>query len=179
VPDFWSLGIRFDSMKKLLHFVLPLLAFALSGCALSHHRPEIEFPDSGRAILHFKDSPLVARGLPYIEASIHGEEGTFIIDTGANAPYLTMNAVRRCRLSFSDTETKKADIYHGKGVPMKVTRDVKIVIAKRLSIHWSKAVVDPREDAYFGSYFGLLDYHTLKAMHAVIDMDAKTITISR
>ena len=166
-------------MKRPVILVLPLLALVLSGCALTHHRPEIEFPESGRAILHFDDSPLVARGLPYIEASINGEKGTFIIDSGSNAPYLTMTAVRRCHLSLSDTETKKVDIYHGKNVPMRLARDVKIEIAHRLSIQWSKAIVDPREDAYFGSYFGLLDYHTLRAMHAVIDMDARTITISR
>lgn len=163
------------SVRQFTSLVLAILALTVSGCALTHHHPKIEFPESGRAILHFSDHPMTANGLPFIESSINGVRGTFIIDTGANAPYLTMTAVRRCHLSLSDSKRKTVDMYYASGVEMKVAEDVMVTIAPRLSFRWSKAVVDPRDD----SYFGLLDYHTLKAMHAVIDMDAKTITISR
>jgi len=162
-------------IKQLVVFTLSVLALAVSGCALTHHHPTIEFPESGRATLHFEDGPLTANGLPFIEASINGVKGTFIIDTGANAPYLTMTAARRCHLSLADNKTKRVDMYYAQSVPMKVAEDVTVVVAPRLTIHWSKAVVDPREE----SWFGLLDYHTLRAMHAVIDMNEKTITISR
>jgi hypothetical protein len=169
------LAVMLACIKKLIVFAPPILALTVSGCALTHHHPKIQFPESGRAVLHFQDSPLAARGLPYIEASINGVRGVFIIDTGANAPYLTMTTARRCHLSLADAKTKNIDMYYAQSVPMKVAEDVTIVVAPGLSIRWSKAVVDPRDD----SYFGLLDYHTLRAMHAVIDMDAKTITISR
>ena len=126
--------------------------------------------------MHYEDGPLRARGLPCVEASINGVKGIFIVDTGANTPYLTKTGADRCHLVTSAKVVKKVDMFYAPKAGMKEAKNVTIEFGDSgVKIKWSKAIVDDRKDPWFG----LIDYHTLKAMHAVIDTNEKTIRISR
>lgn len=152
-----------------------ILALGSTGCSLTTHPPKIQFLESGRATWHLQHESPLAGGRPILEGGINGVNGPFIIDTGANVPHLTMTAVRRCHLSLSPGKTTYVDVNYAGRVTMKVVEDVTLVIHPRITVRWSIAVVDPVER----SYFGLIDYQTLKAMHAVIDIAGKTITVSQ
>jgi hypothetical protein len=52
----FCLAVMVACINKPIAIVLLILALAVSGYALTRHHPRIEFPESGRAMLHFEDS---------------------------------------------------------------------------------------------------------------------------
>ena len=123
--------------------------------------------------LRYNDGPQ-CHGLPYIEGSLNGVRGAFVIDTGANEPVLTMTAVRRCGISFSENTSGAVDTDAGV-ISVKRVRGATVELAPGVTVHWSNVYVDPRDYPWLG----LIDYKTLKACHATVNSSDKTITICR
>jgi len=155
--------------------VLLPLSFALAGCA-RFSAPYVELRATNTIKIRYSDSYGLARfrDHPIIEASINGVIGPFVIDTGATIPILNMTAVRRCGISVSAGPVKTGDFW-GDQVGMKLATNVSLQLAPGLVVHWPKVLVHPGEDVTFGT----LDYGTLRAGHAVIDTNQKTITMTR
>ena len=100
--------------------------------------------------------------------------GPFVIDTGTTIPILTMTGARRCGISPSLQPAPKGDTW-GSEIDMKMATNVSLQLAPGFIVHWPKVLVHPGEDVTFGT----LDYGTLKAGHAVIDIKQKTITMTK
>ena len=154
-----------------------LVSFAVTGC-VSGPRPSVRLCIEGanQVTIPYTDAYGVLRyeGHPTIEVSINSVTGRFIIDTGATVPILNMTAVRRCGIQLSSEPAKTEDFW-GDKVGMKLATNITVRLAPNFTVHWPKVLVHPGDDAYFG----ILDYGTLKAGHAVMDMKQKTITITR
>jgi hypothetical protein len=58
---------------------------------------------------------------------------------------------------------------------MKLATNVAVELSPSLTIHWPKVLVHPGEEVFFG----IIDYGTLKAGHAVIDVNQRTIRMTR
>jgi predicted aspartyl protease len=115
-------------------------------------------------------------GRPVIEGSINGVRGEFLIDTGANEPVLTMKAVRQCGLPLSSGTRSEA--FLGDDRPKQFR-----IVKGNVTIEIDGAAIslgNPSVVSGLGSenWFGLIDYHTLKACHAVINVKEKSFTIS-
>ena len=72
------------------------------------------------------------------------------------------------------TPALKADTW-GLEIDMKMATNVSLQLAPGFVVHWPKVLVHPGEDVTFGT----LDYGTLKAGNAVIDVQQKTVTMSK
>ena len=132
----------------------------------------------GSVVLSFEESPMQVGGLPTLKASINGVGGNFVIDTGAGVPILTRVAAERCNVTLRpERETQKVDILGGI-TPMRIARNVTIEFSPHFKVHYSMVYVDASESRDW-PWFGIIDYQTLKAANAVIDVSRKTITFSR
>jgi len=151
------------------------VSFAFLGCA-RFPSPRVELRGTNTITIRYSDNYGLARFAqhPIIEASINGVTGPFVIDTGATIPMLTMTGARRCGISPSLKPAAKADTW-GLQIDMKMATNVWLQFAPGFVVHWPKVLVHPEEDVTFG----ILDYGTLKAGHAVIDVNQKTITMTK
>ena len=113
-------------------------------------------------------------GHPAVEASINGVTGHFIIDTGATIPMLTMTGAQRCGVPLVPATKESVPFWDGKA-DVRVATNVTVTLGRTLTVHWPKVVVHPGFDVYFG----IIDYGTLKAGQAVIDVNQKTIRMTR
>ena len=160
-------------MNRLSVVISCLVAVASSGCALVSQRSDLRLEGGVAVKIPYEEGWL---GRPVIEGSINGVRGKFLIDTGANEPVLTMKAIRECGIALSP-RTKVVG-FVGDDVPKEFRRvdgDVTIEI-EGARITWGNAAVLSGQTSY--KWFGLIDYHTLKAAHAVINLKERTITLS-
>ncbi len=150
-------------------------ACALAGCA-SHPRPAILLAGTNEVTIPYRDDYGLLRyeGHPAVEASINGVTGHFIIDTGATIPMLTMTGARRCGVSLIPATKELVPFWDGKA-EVQVATNVAVTLGSTLTVQWPKVIVHPGFDVYFG----IIDYGTLKAGHAVIDVRQKTIKMTR
>ena len=160
-----------------------LSTFLAAGCA-SHPGSGPGAGRTGQITIPYTDSadlPIYA-SRPTIEASINGVSGRFILDTGAASPSLTTTAVRRCGIAESRSSTIGVDT-SGSEVPLMSATNVTVKLAPEFSIHFPTVLVLPTQlDAGSGTnqdFFGVLDYRTLRAGHAVLDTKNRTLTMSR
>lgn len=87
---------------------------------------------------------------------------------------LNMTAVRRCGIQISSEKAQTGDFW-GDKVGMKVATNITLQLAPNFTIHWPRVLIYPAEE----NHFGLFDYSTLQAGHAVIDTQQKTITMTQ
>jgi hypothetical protein len=115
-------------------------------------------------------------GRPVIVGSINGVRGRFLIDTGANEPVLTMKAIRECRIALSRGARLAASLGDDRPKQLRYVEGNVTVELDGASITWGS----PSVAAGLGSddWFGVIDYRTLKASKAVINLQEKTITLS-
>jgi len=151
------------------------LLLLVSGCAAPLGHPKFEFHGSNSVSIPFEESAPSYGSLPVIQLSMNGVVGRFIVDTGASGPMFTMTAVREWHLSVSDA-SGSARMADGSKARAKLVRDVTLDVAPQITLHWGEVYVSPENNS---PYFGMIDYHTLKGAHAVIDTSTKTITITR
>jgi predicted aspartyl protease len=115
-------------------------------------------------------------GHPVVQGSFNGVRGDFLIDTGANEPILTMKAVRECRIPLA--EGKRSEAFVGDDRPKQfgiAKGKVRIEIeGATITVGNASVVSGMGSDAWFG----LIDYHTLKACHAVINVNERSLTLS-
>jgi hypothetical protein len=117
-----------------------------------------------------------------IEASINGVSGRFVIDTGATAPTLTSTAVHRCAIVVEPSQGRIVGPGGGVMTMMQAT-NITVRFAQGFAIYWPRVLV------FFGdlgepsgtndSFFGVIDYGSLRAHCAVMDMKKKTITLTK
>jgi hypothetical protein len=152
-----------------------LVCFVFTGCA-RFPSPRVELHGTNTITIHYSDNYGLRRFAqhPIIEATINGVTGPFVIDTGTTIPILTMTGARRCGISPSLQPALKGDTW-GSEIDMKMATNVSLQLAPGFVVHWSKVLVHPGEDVTFGT----LDYGTLKAGHAVIDIKQKTLTMTK
>lgn len=126
--------------------------------------------------IHYTDTYGFQRyeGHPTVDVYINGVAGRLIVDTGATVPILNMTAVHRCGIVLSPAVAGTND-WWGEQVGMKLATNVTVRLAPNFTVHWPKVLVHQGEE----DCFGILDYGTLKAEHAVMDMKQKTITVTR
>jgi hypothetical protein len=124
-------------------------------------------------VIHYHEGWL---GRPVIAGSINGVRGEFLIDTGANEPILTMKAIRECRIPLA--EGTRSEAFIGDAGPKHfgiVKGDVKIEVeGATIQIANASVVSGLGSD----KWFGLIDYHTLRACHAIINVAEKSLTLS-
>lgn len=118
---------------------------------------------------------------PVLEGSINGVPGRFVIDTGAMAPMLSQTAIERCGITAIPSEGFGLGV--GGKIALLQATNVTFRVAPDFAIHWrtimvfSKDISVPSETN--DDFFGILDYRTLEAWHAVMDMKNKTITLTK
>ena len=147
----------------------------LAGC-VSGPRPAVLLIGTNQVTIPYRDDYGLLRyeGHPALEASINGVTGFFIIDTGATIPMLTMTGAHRCGVPLIPG-SKETVPFWDENVNMKVATNVAVTLTPSVTVHWPKVLVHPG----FSSFFGIIDYGTLKAGHAVIDLNQKTIRMTR
>ncbi|MFO1478314.1 MAG: retropepsin-like aspartic protease [Verrucomicrobiota bacterium] len=155
--------------------LLLLLASLLAGCATPPAPPRVEFGDNNTLRIPLEETTRKYGSLPVIVLSMNGVPGRFVVDTGASGPMFTRTAVKAWHLKVSDS-TGSARLADGTRARASLIEDVTLELAPRVRIHWKEVYLSPESDS---PYFGLIDYHTLKAVNAVIDTGNKMITISR
>ena len=95
---------------------------------------------------------------------------------------LSMTAVRRCGLAIMPSHYYGMDAFGQKMDVMEAT-NITIKLSENIDIHWRVAIVQP--DASSGhsetndSFFGVFDYGTLIKKNAVMDMNRKTLMITK
>ncbi len=97
-------------------------------------------------------------------------------------PTLTPTAVQRCGLVTAPSNGFGIGVGGDKVSMMQVT-NITVTFSPDLAIHWKHVMVLPA-DLYLpqgtnGNFFDILDYQTLRNLHAVIDMKHKTITLTK
>ena len=145
----------------------------MSSVGCSSIRRSVQFEKADAIVIPYEEG---WAGRPVVKGSINGVEGKFLIDTGATDPILTMRAVRECGLAVSPVTRRQGFV--GDEIPREfrtVDSDVKVELEKAI-ITWGH----PPVVVGVGSelWFGIIDYRTLKASHAVINVKDKTLTIS-
>jgi hypothetical protein len=112
---------------------------------------------------------------PVVRASINGVAGYFIIDTGSSVPILGIEAAQRCRFKpFWPPTTDKTNSFWGQKIRMMKATNIVAELAPGVTVHWPEVLVSGETN-----FFGIIDYHTLKAVNAVIDTKRKTITVTK
>lgn len=156
-------------------FVAALVSLGVAGC-ISRPEPSVTLEGTSHVTIRYTDTYGVLRfeGHPTVDVSINGIAGRLIVDTGATVPILNMTAVRRCGIALSSEPAKTGDFW-GDKVGMRLATNVTVRLAPNFTVHWPKVMVHPGEE----DHFGILDYGTLRAGHAVIDTKQKTITVIR
>ncbi len=160
-------------MPKALLSLLPLLVSScgtFSEVHIDHARKE--------ATVSYRDTagPLRLRNLPRITVSINGHQGEFLIDTGADGPAITQLCVDQCGIRTSGGEPKDVTLnLWGTVIAADVAKNVEVQLHPDLTLRWSRVVVFRGE--LLNGIFGILDYNTLRAANAVIDVREKTITV--
>ena len=168
----FSLGIM---ITRTIHgfFLAAILNCIVSGCA--SHRVTISYVD-----VHYK--PPAYGYQPIIEASINGVSGNFVIDTGAMGPALTKTAVSRCGIAVTPSQGYIVGAGGG-NVRMMQATNVTVKISQDCAIHWPTVLVFSGDLAQpkgtNDNFFGILDYGSLRAHSAVLDMKQKTITLTK
>jgi hypothetical protein len=157
-----------------ISFQFLLLLLLLSGCTAPAGHPKLVFHGSKGVSIPYEESPRSYGNLPVIQLSMNGVAGRFIVDTGSSGPMFTMTAVRQWHLSVSNA-TGSATLSDGRTARANLVKNVTLDVAPQITLHWNEVYVSPENNA---PYFGLIDYHTLKGAHAVIDINTKTITIT-
>jgi hypothetical protein len=149
-----------------------VLAFGLTGC-FSSTRLKPAFGSEGTVTIHYGEGWL---GYPVIQGSINGVRGEFLIDTGANEPILTMRAIRECRIPLALGSRSGAFVGDERPKQFGIVKgEVNIEIEGATITVGNAAVVSGVGSE---NWFGLIDYRTLKACHAVINVKEKSLTIS-
>jgi len=166
-------GVTSYQTDPLSVLIFCMLAVLSSGCASESRRAVFRFESRAAVTIPYEEGWL---GRPVIEGSINGVRGKFLIDTGANEPVLTMKAIRRCGIPLSH-KTKAAgfagnDALHQLRL---VDGDVSIEI-QGARLTWGNVPI--LSGLGSDEWFGLIDYHTLKAAHAIINLKERTITLS-
>ncbi len=181
---FAGMTVALPVMRSIVRMIRPpsarlltmgwLIAVSGAGCAHGSRHPTLRFEAGPSVTIPYQDD---WDRRPIVEASLNGVRGKFLVDTGADGPLLTMSAVQRCGIPLS-----KASISAGflgddgagrfKRVAGKVTIELGPVI-----ITWGNAAVT----SGLGSekWFGVIDYRTLKAAHAIINTQERSITLSQ
>jgi Aspartyl protease len=152
-----------------------IVSLGIAGCA-SRQATSVMLAGRGYFTIHYRDTYglLGSKGHPTVNVSINGVAGRMIVDTGATVPILNMTAVRQCGITLSPESAKTGDFW-GDKVGMRLARNITVRLAPDFTVHWPKVMVHPGEE----NNFGILDYGTLRAGHAVIDTKQKTITVIR
>ena len=148
-----------------------------TGCSLLSGHPRVSATATDRVVIHYEENLQGSEWRPVIKVSINGQRGKFLVDSGAGVPVLTMDAVRKCKLPLSNRTHRLGFVGNDKpGVVNQVEGSVVIEIGAGVSVTWT----NPYVVSGLGSedWFGLLDYKTLRAAGAVIDMKQKTVTFS-
>lgn len=149
---------------------------AWTGCA-SAPKSVVVSVDKNRTTISFSEAgafqPFFA-GHPSITGTLKGVSGRWIIDTGAPGPLLTKAAVRKCGITTLPSRSKGGDMW-GKSFPLERATNVTIHFTSAFSVHYDEILVSPDK----GPHFGLLDYGTLRAAHAVINCERRTIEVTQ
>ena len=149
----------------------------LSGCASAPNQPLSEVQGDGKVIVHYSEELRGGQPHPVIEGTINGVRGKFLIDTGASDPVLTMKAIHACGIKLLKETAEVGTI--GDRFPTKLRRaegKVKIEFGPHVIVTCGNAYVTEGIGSDF--WFGLLDYRTLNAAHAIINIEEKTVTFS-
>jgi hypothetical protein len=169
---------------RTIHVIVAaaLLNFLATGCV--SQRSAVLFDGAGQITVAYVDTysqPIYATR-PTVEATINGVSGRFVVDTGAAGPSLTMTAVRRCGIAVAPSRVMGVDAWGGRVALLSATNII-VKLAPDFSIHWPAILVLPgevdKQSGWDENFFGVLDYRTLRAGHAVIDMKQKTLTLAR
>jgi hypothetical protein len=154
-------------------FLGVFLIWIVSGCA--SRRVTISYVD-----VHYK--PPVYGYQPIIEATINGVSGHFLIDTGAMAPALSKTAVSRCGLAVTPSKGYITGAEGGNITMMQAT-NVTVRFSQGVAIHWPIVLVFsgdiPQPAGTNDTCLGVLDYGSLRAHGAILDMKQKTITLTK
>jgi len=137
----------------------------------------VSFDGANQVTISYSDTNGFLYGHPGIEASINGVSGSLMIDTGTVAPLLSRQAVRLCGIVLSPSPNQWWD--GQRMVSMEMATNVTVRLTPNFAIHWPEVAVLSTEDKRETNFFGFLDYGTLRAAHAVMDTNKKTITLSR
>jgi hypothetical protein len=134
--------------------------------------PSVRFDGIRSVTLRYDDSG----SEPEIKAAVNGVTGTFIIDTGASYPLLSETGVHLFNLPLSTTVAPSDVIAFPFSGPAeaRVATNVTVELAPGLTVHWPRVIVEMTNHPWVG----LLDYGTLKALNAVMDLNSKTILVS-
>jgi hypothetical protein len=168
------------SMSVMSRFRTSAVCFAvawLSGCAWSWHKPFSQIQGDGKVIVQYSDEVQAGQLHPVIEGTINNIKGKFLIDTGVSDLVLTMRAIRACGIPLRKETGEVGTI--GDRSPtrlMKVDGIVKIEFGPHVVVTCGNVYVT--EGMGSDMWFGLLDYRTLSAAHAVINVEEKTVTFS-
>ena len=165
-----------DGSHVVQTFLLAVIvSLVVAGC-VSRPAPSVMLAGPSYVTIRYRDTYglLGSKGHPTVDVFINGVSGRLIVDTGATVPILNMAAVRQCGLTLSSESAKTGDFW-GDKVGMRLATNVTVRLAPEFTVHWPKVMVHPGEE----DYFGILDYDTLRAVHAVIDTKQKTITVVR
>jgi hypothetical protein len=152
-----------------------ILSYLAIGCASQSQSVTISYRDQ-----HYQ--PPAYGYQPIIKASINGVSGYFVIDTGAMGPVLNSTAARRCGIAVMPSEGYIIGAGSG-NVSMMQATNITVKFSQGFVIHWPLVLVLQGELATPAgtndNFFGILDYRTLRANHAVLDMKNKTITFTK
>ena len=153
---------------------LPWLWLLVAGCAAAPAPLQVEYRANHTIRIPFEETSRAYGSLPVIQLSMNGVPGRFVVDTGASGPMFTRTAVREWHLTVSDARGS-ARLADGSRAHARTVENVTLEFAPQVRIHWKEVYLSPEKDS---PYFGLIDYHTLKAVNAVIDTGSRTITIA-
>ena len=151
------------------------MSTVITGCS-SSPKPSVSFVGINQVTIPYRDTSGVFRfeEHPHIMASINGVTGMFIIDTGATVPILTKMGARKCGIEVSSNRGTKLETWDGRG-HAEVISNVTVRLTPQVAVTWKRAVLHPGD----AEFFGIIDYASLKAARALIDMERKTITLRR
>lgn len=171
------MGINLNASRALMFLVAALLGAVTFGCASDR-------ATLNRVTLNYHDRivpPPFLGVQPVLDGSINNVSGYFVIDTGAMGTALTQSAIQRCGLSALPSKAFAVGI--GGRMTMTEATNVTIRLAQDYTMHWQRIPVLPQmsssSETTNDSFLGILGYQTLVALHAVIDVNNKTITLSK
>lgn len=167
--------LRPAHMTKALPILLPLW---VSSCG-TFSEVNLNYSKS-EATIFYNDTvgPLRLNNLPRVTLSINGQKGEFLIDSGADGPAITQLCVDRCGIRTSAGEPRDVTLnLWGNVIATDIAEDVAVQLHPDVTLRWSRVVIF--RGKILDGIFGILDYNTLRATNALIDVRNKTLTFRK
>src|SRR6185436_6180318 len=153
------------TLRAIFQFVVvACVASAATGCS-SPKRPTIIINSQKPITISYTDTlgPTLYEDHPFIRGSINGVAGNFLVDTGCFSPILSLTAARQCGFkAFWAPPSERTNKFWGEDLAMMKATNIVVELAPGFTVHWPEALVSGQEN-----FFGIVDYRTLKAAHAV------------